>query len=102
MLVRTFAMNHSIGEVVIKQQWRVRRQFQSTSDAERRWDQATGMDPSEPVSARLPPFPSLARAEVRYEDVDLYASVDEPSDPGSNHWAAAGDRRQLKLLADDN
>src|SRR5438094_3541891 len=49
-----------------------------------------GMDPSEPVSARLPPFPSLARAEVRYEDGDLYASVDEPSDPGSNHWAAAG------------
>ena len=40
MLVRTFEMNHSIGEVLMKQQWRVRRQFQSTSDAERRWDQA--------------------------------------------------------------
>ena len=90
MLVRTFAMNYSIGEVLMKRQWRVRPQFQSTSDAERRWDQAyqhlLGWTlPSEPVSALLPPFRSLARAEVRYEDGDLYASVDEPSDPGSNH-----------------
>ena len=90
MLVRTFAMNHSIGEVLMKRQWRVRRQFQSTSDAERRWDQAyqhlLGWTlPSEPVSALLPPFRSPVTAEVRYEDGNLYASVDEPSDPGANH-----------------
>lgn len=61
VLVRTFAMSHSIGEMLMKRQWRVRRQFQSTTDAERRWDQAyqhllgwTLL--REPVSALLPPF----------------------------------------------
>ena len=86
----TLAMKDSNAEVRMKRQWQIRRQFQPTTDAERRWDQAyqhlLGWTlPSEPVSALLPPFRSPVTAEVRYEDGDLYASVDEPSDPGANH-----------------
>jgi hypothetical protein len=73
----------------MKRQWRV-RQFQSTTDAERRWDQAyqhllRWTLASEPVSALLPPFRSPASTEVRDEDGDLCARVDEPSDSGSNY-----------------
>ena len=73
----------------MKRQWRVRRQFHSTTDAGRRWDQAyqhlLGWTlSSEPVSALLPPFRSPKRAEVRDEDGDLCACVDQPSDSGAN------------------
>src|SRR6516164_5191750 len=39
ILVRTLAMRN-IAEVRMKRQWKVRRQFQPTTNAERRWDQA--------------------------------------------------------------
>ena len=72
----------------MKLQWKVRRQFQPTKDAERRWDQAyqhlLGWTlPSEPDS--VPSFPPPAEAEVKYEECDLSTGIDQPSDPGSNH-----------------
>ena len=39
MVVSTYAMK-DITEVRMKRQWGLRRQFQPTTDAERRWDQA--------------------------------------------------------------
>ena len=86
----TLAMNDSIAEVRMKRQWQIRRQFQPTTDAERRWDRAyqhlLGWTlRSDPVSVLLPSFRPPAGAEVRYEDSDLCASIDKPSDPGSNY-----------------
>ena len=86
----TLAMKDSIAEVRMKRQWQIRRQFQPTTDAERRWDQAyqhlLGWTiSSEPVSALLPPFRSPARTEGRDEDGDLCACVDQPSDTGSDY-----------------
>jgi hypothetical protein len=86
----TLAMKDSIVEVPMKRQWQIRRQFQPTTDAERRWDQAyqhllEWTLPSDPVSVLLPPFRSPVGAEVRYEDSDLCASIDKPSDPASNY-----------------
>jgi len=81
---------NDIAEVRMKQQWKVRRQFQPTKDAERRWDQAYQrvLDwtlPSEPDSVLMPSFRPPAEAEVKYEECDLSAGIDQPSDPGSNH-----------------
>src|SRR5215510_5219757 len=39
ILMRTLAMKN-ITEVRMQRQWKVRRQFQPTTNAERRWDQA--------------------------------------------------------------
>ena len=88
LIVSTLAMN-DIAEVQMKQQWRISRQFQPTGDAELRWDQAyqhllEWTLPSDPASAPLPSFHLPAKAEVRDEDCDLCAGIDEPSDPGSN------------------
>ena len=87
--MRTLAMKN-IAEVRMKRQWKVRRQFQPTRDAERRWDQAyqrlLGWTlPSERDSVLLPLFLPLAKAEVRCEECDLSAGIDKSSDPGSNH-----------------
>jgi hypothetical protein len=83
--MHTLAMKN-IAEVRMKRQWKVRRQFQPTTNAERRWDQAyqrllewTRLVPDQLASFRPP-----AEAEVRYEDCDLCASIDQPSDSGSN------------------
>jgi hypothetical protein len=81
---------NDIAEVRMKQQWKVRRQFQPTKDAERRWDQAyqhlLGWTlPSEPDSVLLPSFLPSAEEEVKCEECDLSAGIDQPSDPGSNH-----------------
>ena len=83
-------MKDSNAEVRMKRQWQIRRQFQPTTDAERRWDRAyqhlLGWTlPSEPVSVLLPPFRSPAGAEVKYEDSDLCTSIDKPPGPGSNY-----------------
>lgn len=88
-VVSTFAMNDSIVEVPMKRQWRVRRQLQSTADAERRWDRAyqhllEWTLPSEPVSALLPPLGCPSRMEARYENGSLSARVDEPSNAGAD------------------
>ena len=87
--MRTLAMKN-IAEVRMKRQWKVRRQFQPTTHAERRWDQAyqhllEWTLPNDPVSDLLASFRPPAEAEVRYEDCDLSAGIDKPSDPGSNH-----------------
>jgi hypothetical protein len=88
-VVSTFAMNDSIVEVPMKRQWRVRRQLQSTADAERRWDRTyqhllEWTLPSEPVSALVPPLRSASRMEARYENGSLSARVDEPSNAGAD------------------
>jgi hypothetical protein len=90
LLLRTLAMNHSIREVRMKRQWRVRRQFQPTTDAERRWDQAyqhlLSWNQSERTGfALLPPFRCPANAEVRDENSNICAGIDEPAEPGANH-----------------
>jgi hypothetical protein len=87
--MRTLAMKN-IAEVRMKRQWIVRRHFQSTTNAERRWDQAyqhllEWTLPSDPVSDQLASSRPPAEAEVRCEDCDLSASIDNPADPGSNH-----------------
>ena len=73
----------------MKRQWKVRRQFQPTTNVERRWDQAyqhllEWTLPIRPVPDRLASFRPPAEVEVRYEDCDLSASIDKPSDSGSN------------------
>jgi len=73
----------------MKRQRKVRRQFQPTTDAERRWDQAyqhllEWTLQINPVSALQPSFRPPAEAEVRDEDRDLYAGIDKPSDSGAN------------------
>ena len=85
ILVRTLAMKN-IAEVRMKRQWKVRRQFQPTTNAERRWDQAYQhlLEWTRPVADQLASFRPPAEAEVRYEDCDLCASIDQPSDSGSN------------------
>jgi hypothetical protein len=80
---------NDIAEVRMKRQWAIRRQFQPTTDAERRWDQAyqhlLGWSlPSDLVYALLPSSRPPAEREARYEDRDLCAGVDQSSDPGSN------------------
>ena len=87
ILMRTLAMKN-IAEVRMKRLWKVRRQFQPTTNAERRWDQAyqhllEWTLPIDPVRDQLASFRSPV--EVRDEDRDLSASVDKPSDPGPNH-----------------
>jgi len=89
MFVSTLAMK-DIVEVRMKRQWKVRRQFQLTKDAERRWDQAyqhllEWTLSNKPDSVLLPSFRPLAEAEVKYEECDLSAGIDQSSDPGSNH-----------------
>jgi hypothetical protein len=86
--MHTLAMKN-IAEVRMKRQWKVRRQFQPTTNAERRWDQAyqhllEWTLPIDPVPDQLASFRPPAEVEVRYEDCDLSASIDQPSDPGSN------------------
>jgi hypothetical protein len=86
--MRTLAMKN-IAEVRMKRQWKVRRQFQPTTNAERRWDQAyqhllEWTLPIDLVSDQLASFRPPAEAKVRYEDCDLSTSIDQPSDPGSN------------------
>jgi hypothetical protein len=83
--MRTLAMKN-IAEVRMKRQWKVRRQFQPTTNAERRWDQAYQhlLEWTRPVPDQLASFRPPAEAEVRYEDCDLCASIDQPSDSGSN------------------
>jgi hypothetical protein len=86
--MRTLAMKN-IAEVRMKRQWKVRRQFQPTTNAERRWDQVyqhllEWTLPIDPVPDQLASFRPPAEVEVRYEDCDLSASIDQPSDPGSN------------------
>jgi hypothetical protein len=70
-----------IAEVPMKRQWTIRRQFQPTMDAERRWDQAYQHLLEWTL---LPPSRPSTELEARYEDRDLRAGVDQPSDPGSN------------------
>ena len=88
ILMRTLAMKN-IAEVRMKRHWKVRRQFQPTTNAERRWDLAyqhllEWTLPIDPVPDLLASFRPPAKAEVRYEDCDLSASIDQPSDPGLN------------------
>ena len=88
ILVRTLAMRN-IAEVRMKRQWKVRRQFQPTTNAERRWDQAyqhllEWTLPIDRVRDQVASFRPPAEVEVRYEDCDLSARIDQPSDPGSN------------------
>jgi hypothetical protein len=69
--MRTLAMKN-IAEVRMKRQWKVRRQFQPTTDAERRWDQAYQhlLDWTLPIGRvpdRLPSLHPPAEVEVRYE-----------------------------------
>lgn len=85
----TLAMKN-IAEVRMKRLWKVRRQFQPTTNAERRWDQAyqhllEWTLPIEPGSDPLASFCPPAELEVRGEDCDLSTSVDKPSDPSSDH-----------------
>ena len=88
ILMRTLAMKN-IAEVRMKRQWNVRRQFQPTTNAERRWDQAyqhllEWTLPIDPVPDQLASFRPPPEVEVRYEDCDLSARIDQPSNPGSN------------------
>ena len=85
ILMRTLAMKN-IAEVRMKRQWNVRRQFQPTTNAERRWDQAYQhlLEWTRPIPDQLASFRPPAETEVRYEDCDLRASIDRPSDSGSN------------------
>jgi hypothetical protein len=83
--MRTLAMRN-IAEVRMKRQWKVRRQFQPTTNAERRWDQAYQhlLEWTLPIRDQVASFRPPAEVEERYEDRDLSASIDQPSDPGSN------------------
>ena len=89
ILMRPLEMKNIAGERM-KRQWKVRRQFQPTTNAERRWDQAyqhllEWSLPNDPVPDLLASFRPPAETELRYEDCDLFAGIDKPSDPGSNH-----------------
>jgi hypothetical protein len=53
----TLAMKDSNAEVRMKRQWQIRRQFQPTTDAERRWDRAY-QHPGLIYRGFLPPDPS--------------------------------------------
>jgi hypothetical protein len=86
--MRTLAMKN-IAEVRMKRQWKVRRQFQPTTNAERRWDQGyqhlrEWTLPIDSVPDQLASFRPAPEVEARYEDCDLSASIDQPSDSGSN------------------
>jgi hypothetical protein len=80
---------NAIVEVRMKRQWKVRRQFQLTKDAERRWDQAYQHLLEWTLPNRQDVFPPSSRppaeAEVKDEECDLSAGFDQSSDPGSNH-----------------
>src|ERR1700676_376706 len=94
ILVSTLAMK-DIVEVRMKRQWNVRRRFQLTKDAQRRWDQAyqhllEWTQPSKPESVLLPSFRPPAETEVKCEECDLSAGIDQSSDPGPNHRPAVG------------
>ena len=74
----------------MKRQWQIRRQFQTTADSARRWDQAYQMllqwsqatdSPTQPeFSTTLQP--SL---EVTYDQRPLCPRIDRPADAGPNH-----------------
>ena len=88
ILMRTLAMKN-IAEVRMKRHWIVRRHFQSTTNAERRWDQAyqhllEWTLPGDPVADQLPSSRPPAEAEVRCDDCNLSARINKPSDAGSN------------------
>ena len=88
LVVSTLSMN-DIAEVRMKRQWKLRRQFQPTTDAERRWDQSyqhlLGWTvPTDPGSVPLPWFRLPLKAEVRNEGGDLCPGIHQPSDPGTN------------------
>ena len=88
ILMRTLAMKN-IAEVRMKRQWKIRRQFQPTMNADRRWDEAyqhllKWALKIDPVRDQVASFRRPAEEEVRYENCDLSARIDQPSDPGSN------------------
>jgi hypothetical protein len=88
MVVSTFAMSN-ITEVRMKRQWRLQRQFQPTTDAERRWDQAYQQILGWNVPSGLSPAPSAwfrppLEAEVRNEGSNLRSGINQPSNPGTN------------------
>jgi hypothetical protein len=88
IFVSTLAMN-DIAEVRMKRQWTIRRQFQPTTDAERRWDQTyqhlLGWTlPSNPVYVPVPSSRPPAEPEARDEDCDLWTGVNQPSDPSAD------------------
>jgi hypothetical protein len=73
----------------MKRQWKLRRQFQPTTDAKRRWDQAyqhlLGWNvPPNSDSGPLPWVRLPQKAEVRNEGGDLCSCIHQPSDPGTN------------------
>jgi len=74
----------------MKRQWRVRRQYQSTSDAERRWDQAyqylvDWTTPPKPYVGSTPVPPHKPQTEDMYENGHLCPRVDRASDTGTHH-----------------
>ena len=74
----------------MKRQWQIRRQFQPTADAARRWDQAYQLlfKWSQPTEVTADPNLSTTRhppAEVPDDKRHLCPRIDRPANAGPNH-----------------
>jgi hypothetical protein len=74
----------------MKRQWQIRRQFQTTADAARRWDQAYQMllQWSQSTASTTKPdlFTTLPPpSEVTYDKRNLCSRIDGSPDAGPNH-----------------
>jgi len=74
----------------MKRQWQIRRQFQTTADAARRWDQAYQMllQWSQSTESTTKPdlsTPLYSPSEVTYDQRNLCSRIDGSPDAGPNH-----------------
>jgi hypothetical protein len=74
----------------MKRQWQIRRQFQPTADAARRWDQAYQLllQWSQPDESTANPNLSTTRhppSEVTHDNRHLCPRIHRPADAGPNH-----------------
>ena len=74
----------------MKRQWQIRRQFQTTADAARRWDQAYQMLLQWSQSTESTTKPDLSTtlhppSEVTYDKRHLCSRIDGSPDAGPNH-----------------
>lgn len=75
----------------MKGQWQLRRQFQTTADAQRRWDQAYQhllrwtLERNRQTAAVIPPPVSSTPEETNDENSDLCTSIDRAADARSHH-----------------
>jgi hypothetical protein len=74
----------------MKRQWQIRRQFQTTADTARRWDQVYQMLLQWSQSTESTTKPDLSTplhppSEVTYDKRNLCSRIDGSPDAGPNH-----------------